>query len=95
VQLDELFAVLCVVKTGEVSEAEVIERLERSPHWVWVAMDPESKWLLSIGRRRAPAGHSPTRRPSDCAGVSPDCASLFLTNGFKEYTTALLTHYGQ
>src|SRR5712691_4003752 len=48
VQLDELFALLSAVKAGEVSEAEAIERLERSPHWVWVAMDPESKLLLSI-----------------------------------------------
>src|SRR5262249_22157067 len=27
--------------------------------------------------------------------LAPDCAPLFLTDGFKEYTTALLTHYGQ
>ncbi len=40
VQLDELFALLSAVKHGEVSEAEAIERLERSPQWVWVAMDP-------------------------------------------------------
>src|SRR5207244_9647596 len=39
VQLDELFALLSAVKTGEVSEADAIERLERSPQWVWVAMD--------------------------------------------------------
>jgi hypothetical protein len=32
VQLDELFALLSAVKAGEVSEAEAIERLERSPH---------------------------------------------------------------
>ena len=30
-QLDELYAVLGAVKDGEISEAEVIERLERSP----------------------------------------------------------------
>ena len=48
VQLDELFALLRAVKAGEVSEADAIERLERSPHWVWVAMDPESKLLLAI-----------------------------------------------
>src|SRR5919199_821752 len=48
VQLDELFAVLSAVKDGEVGEAEAIERLERSPQWVWVAMDPESKLLLTI-----------------------------------------------
>jgi hypothetical protein len=45
VQLDELFALLSAVKDGEVSEAEAVERLERAPHWVWVAMDPESKLL--------------------------------------------------
>jgi hypothetical protein len=26
--------------------------------------------------------------------VAPDCAPLFLTDGFREYVTALLTHYG-
>src|SRR5215468_2438585 len=35
VQLDELFALLSAVKAGEVSEAEAVERLSRSPHWVW------------------------------------------------------------
>src|SRR6266704_3140589 len=43
VQLDELFALLSAVKAGEVSEAEAIARLERTPQWGWVAMDPESK----------------------------------------------------
>ena len=27
--------------------------------------------------------------------VAPDGVPLFLTDGFKEYTTALLTHFGQ
>src|SRR5256886_5175031 len=48
VQLDELFALLSAVKEGTVSEAEAIARLERSPQWVWVAMDPERKLLLAI-----------------------------------------------
>src|SRR6266436_9882421 len=26
--------------------------------------------------------------------LAPGCVPLFLTDGFKEYTTALLTHYG-
>jgi transposase-like protein len=43
VQMDELFALLSAVKDGEVTEAEAIQRLSRSPHWVWVAMDPLSK----------------------------------------------------
>src|SRR5207249_2260251 len=48
VRLDELFALLSAVKNGEVSEVEAIERLERSPQWVWVAMDTESKLLLAL-----------------------------------------------
>ena len=27
--------------------------------------------------------------------LAPDCAPLFLSDGFREYMTALLTHYGQ
>jgi hypothetical protein len=27
--------------------------------------------------------------------LAPDCVPLFVTDGFKEYTTALLTHFGQ
>jgi len=26
--------------------------------------------------------------------LAPDCVPLYLTNGFKEYTTALLAHFG-
>jgi hypothetical protein len=26
--------------------------------------------------------------------LAPDCAPLFLTDGFREYLTALVTHYG-
>src|SRR5215813_4704529 len=48
VQLDELFALLSAVKDGKVSETEAIERLARSPSWVWVTMAPESKLLLVI-----------------------------------------------
>src|SRR5919109_4304865 len=47
-QLDELYAVLRDVKTGALSEAEVLEHLERSPSWVWTAMDPDSQLLLVI-----------------------------------------------
>src|SRR6266581_1864376 len=48
VQLDELFALLSAVKAGEVSDAEAIQRLSRSPHWVWAAIDPVTKVLLTI-----------------------------------------------
>ena len=41
-------SVLRALKDGALSESEAIERLERSPSWVWTAMDPESKQLLVI-----------------------------------------------
>src|SRR5262249_35396573 len=95
VQLDELFALLSAVKNGEVSEAEAIARLERSPQWVWVAMDPESKLLLAIdvGERTLAMAQCFVHHVTQV--LAPDCAPLFLTDGFREYLTALLTHYGQ
>src|SRR3989454_1378035 len=95
VQLDELFALLSAVKAGEVSAAEAIERLERSPQWVWVAMDPERKLLLAIdvGERTLALAQRVVHQVVQV--LAPDCAPLFLTDGFREYMTALLTHYGQ
>ena len=95
VQLDEVFALLSAVKAGEVSAAEAIERLERSPQWVWVAMDPESKLLLAldVGDRTLARAQRVVHHVAQV--LAPDCAPLFLTDGFREYLTALLTHYGQ
>jgi len=95
VQLDELFALLSAVKDGAVSAAEAIERLERSPQWVWVAMDPESKLLLAldVGNRTLAMAQRVVHQVVQV--LAPDCAPLFLTDGFREYLTALLTHYGQ
>src|SRR5712691_9680657 len=95
VQLDELFALLSAVKTGEVSDTDAIQRLSRSPHWVWAALDPVTKLLLTIDvgdRTLAMAQHVVHQVVQVLA---PGCVPLFLTDGFKEYTTALLTHYGQ
>jgi IS1 family transposase len=95
VQLDELFALLSAVKTGEVSEAEAITRLSRSPHWVWAALDPVTKLLLTIdvGDRTLAMAQGVVHQVVQV--LAPGCVPLFLTDGFKEYTTALLTHYGQ
>ena len=95
VQLDELFALLSAIKDGAVNEAEAIERLERVPHWVWVAMDPESKLLLAldVGDRTLAMAQRVVHHVAQV--LAPDCAPLFLTDGFREYLTALLTHYGQ
>jgi len=95
VQLDELYAVLSAVKAGVISEDDAIERLSRSPHWVWTAMDPESKLLLAIdvGDRTLAMAQRVVHHVAQV--LAPDCAPLFLTDGFREYVTALLTHYGQ
>jgi transposase-like protein len=97
VQLDAVFALVSAVKAGEVSEAEAIKRLSRSPHWVWVAIDPVTKLLLAldildIGDRTLEMAQRMV--PQVMQRLVPGCVPLFLTDGFKEYTTALLTHVG-
>src|SRR5207249_3754546 len=95
VQLDELFALLSAVKAGEVSDTEAIQRLSRSPHWVWGALDPVTKLLLTIdvGDRTLAMAQRVVHQVVQV--LAPGCVPLLLTDGFKEYTTALLTHYGQ
>src|SRR5467141_1353189 len=95
VQLDELFALLSAVKTDEVSAAEAVERLSRSPHWVWAAIDPVTKLLLTIdvGDRTLAMAQRMVHQVVQV--LAPGCVPLFLTDGFKEYATALLTHCGQ
>jgi IS1 family transposase len=95
IQLDELFALLSAVKAGVVSETEAIRRLSRSPQWVWTALDPVTKLLLTIdvGDRTLAMAQSVVHQVAQV--LAPGCVPLVLTDGFKEYTTALLTHYGQ
>src|SRR5215475_5797311 len=93
-QLDALYAVLRDLKAGEINNDEAIRRLEHSPSWVWTAMDPTSKLLVGVDvgcRTLAMAQrvvHQVTRV------LTPGCVPLFLTDGLKEYGTALLTHFG-
>jgi hypothetical protein len=94
VQLDELDAVISAVREGGVSKAEAIERLSRPPHWVWTAIDPESKLLLSVqvGERTLAMVQRVVHQVVQV--LAPDCVPLCLTDGFREYVTALLTHDG-
>src|SRR4030095_7129365 len=46
--LDETFALRSAVQAGQVSGPEAIPRLSRSPRWVWGAIDPVTKLLLTI-----------------------------------------------
>jgi transposase-like protein len=94
-QLDELYAVLRELKDGALSEHEAIERLERSPSWVWTAMDPESKLLLvlDVGPRTLAMAQRVVHQVVQV--LAPGCVPLFLTDGFQESATALLAHFGE
>jgi IS1 family transposase len=94
-QLDELYAVLRALKAGEISEDAAIMRLERSPYWVWTAMDPRSKLLVvvDVGCRTLAMAQRVVHQVTEV--LAPGCVPLFLTDGLKDYATALLTHFGQ
>ena len=94
VQLDELYAVLSAVRDGDVSEAEAIERLSRSPHWVWTAIDPETKVLLSVqvGERTLAMAQAVLHQITQL--LAPGCVPLFLSDGYPHYLTAIVTHFG-
>jgi hypothetical protein len=62
---------------------------------VWAALDPESKVLLTLDVGERSVAMAPRVVHQVVQGLAPDCVPLFLTDGFKEYRTALLTHYGQ
>jgi IS1 family transposase len=93
-QLDEVYAVLRDCKAGAISDDEAIQRLERSPSWVWTAMEPTSKLLVvvEVGSRTLAMAqrvvHQVTRM------LAPGCVPLLVTDGLKDDGTALLTHCG-
>src|SRR5262252_6514155 len=93
-QLDELSTVVSAVKAGEMREEEAIRRLSRSPQWVWTAIDPESKLLLvlAVGPRTLAMAQTVVHHVKRVLALG--CVPLFLTDGFKEYRTALLAHFG-
>jgi len=95
VQMDELFALLSAVKDGDITETEAVKRLSRSPYWVWVAMDPVCKLILTVdvGERTLAMAQRLVHQLTQV--LAPDCAPLFLTDGFREYLIALVPHYGQ
>ena len=94
VQLDELYAVLSAVRDGNVSVAEAIERLSRSPHWVWTAIEPESKLLLSVqvGDRTLAMAQAVLHHIAQL--LAPGCVPLLLSDGTPNYLIAIVTHFG-
>jgi hypothetical protein len=93
-QLDELYAVLREFQAGEISDEEAIKRLERSPYWVWTAMDPGSKLLVvvDVGCRTLAMAQRVVHQVTGVLALG--CVPLFLTDGLKDYTTAILSHFG-
>ena len=85
---------LSAVKNGEMREAEAIHRLSRSPHWVWTAIDPVTKLLLAIdvGPRTLAMAQCVVHQVARL--LAQDCMPLFLTDGHKDYFTAILAHCG-
>src|SRR5499425_1597019 len=93
-QLDELYAVLRDFKAGAISDEEAIKRLERASSWVWTAMDPKSKLVVvvDVGCRTLAMAQRVVHQVTRV--LAPGCLPLFLTDGLKDYGTALLTHFG-
>src|SRR5262249_1733831 len=90
-----LYAVLRDLKAGEITNDEAIRRLERSPSWVWTALDPTSKLLVVVEVGCRTLAMAPRVVHQVTQVLAPGCVPLFLTDGLKYYGTALLTHCGQ
>jgi IS1 family transposase len=93
-QLDELYAVLRDLQAGEISDDAAIKRLERSPYWVWTAMDPRSKLLVVVDVGNRTLAMAQRVVPQGTRVLAPGCVPLLLTDGLKDYATALLAHFG-
>jgi hypothetical protein len=87
---DELFAWLSAVKPGEVSEAEALTRLARSPPGVWAAIAPGTKLLLPLDGGDRTLAMAPGVGHQVGQGLAPGGGPLCLSAGCKESTTALL-----
>jgi transposase-like protein len=94
IQLDELYAVLSAVRDGNLSEDEAIEHLSTSPLWVWTAIDPESKLMLSalVGERSQAMAQAVLHQIAQL--LAPGCMPLFLSDGNPSYLPAIVRHFG-
>jgi IS1 family transposase len=94
VQLDELCVWVSKVQASQGSDSEASELHPRAPRWVWAAIDPVSKLLLAldVGERTLEMAQRLVHRVRQV--LAPGCLPLFLTDGLKDYATAVLTHFG-
>src|SRR5262249_5513081 len=95
VQLDELFALVSEGEVDQGGKAVALERLPCAPSWIWVAMDPVSKLLVAIDLGERTLAMAQRLVHHVVQVLAPTCGPFFLTDGLKDYTTALLTHFGQ
>jgi hypothetical protein len=81
-QLDEVYAVLRDFKAGAISDEEAIKRLERSPAWVWTAMDPTSKLLVvvEVGSRTLAMAQRVVHQVTQVLARDWSCASALRIN---------------
>ena len=87
--LAALYPVLSAVRDGDVNEAEVIDRLARSPHWGWTAIDPETTWLLSVPGGDRPLAMAQAGFPQIAQLLAPVCMPLFWSDGDPNYFSAM------
>jgi hypothetical protein len=82
------------VSEGDVSAAEAIERLSRSPDWVWTAVDPATKVILSVqvGEHSLAMAQAVLHQIAQL--LAPGCVPLLLSDGYRNYLTAIVTPFG-
>ena len=76
------------------SEAEAVEQLSRSPHWVWTAIDPETKRLLCVRMGERTLAMAQAMLHQIAGLLAPGCIPLFLSDGYANSLTAIVTHFG-
>src|SRR5262245_25888186 len=91
---DSSFSLGRAVKAGELGEDEAIERWSHASHWVWVAIDPVSKLLLSIDVSERTLAMAQRMVHQVRQVLAPGCLVLCRTDGLKDDGTGLLTHVG-
>ena len=67
------------------SEAEAMSVSRCAPHWVWTAINPESKLLLNVqvGDRTLALAQAVLHQLTQLS--APGCVPLFLSNGYPHY----------
>jgi hypothetical protein len=86
---------LRATRDGNGSAAEAIARLSRSPHWVWTAIDPESKMLLSVqvGAHPQAMDHAVLHQIAQL--LTPGCVPLFLSAGNPYSLPTIVAYCGR